>query len=630
MVKIGIISPSVEFTRIAEEVSKQTNIPVFIKQGALKRGLVQAKNLVEQHGVSVIVARGATAQLLDEKLSIPVVKIKVNGFDLLKTFKQAQQLGNKIVFIDSKENYHNYDLKLLEELFSIQIILRQYQDERDITNHIKDVAESKIASVIVGTAECLANTALKKGIKSYVVDSAREAILDALNQAVETYYLYEKEKLRQTHLEAIISYAFDGVIATGFEGRVFVYNEIAEKLIGLKSTEIIGRKLEKIHHPFLQKLFGDGKTVEKKIVSLGSQRFVVNRIKLAENNESFVITFQEVNKLVQLDGQLRRQLHNKRFFAKHTFNDIVHESVIMKKTIMIARKFSLSDSSIFINGESGTGKELFAQSTHNESLRKEGPFVAVNCAALPKDLLESELFGYEEGAFTGAKKGGKPGLFEMAHQGTLFLDEIGELSLDLQSRMLRVLQEKEVMRIGGEKIIPVNVRVVSASNKNLKRLVAEKEFREDLYYRLNILQIKLPPLRERKEDLLPLINHILTKNNTSIESLEKRLLYELLAYNWPGNIRELENVLERIVVMQHLSPDDIRDVVFDDPVNYYEKSPSSKIEINVGSMKDMEGEIIQSLYEKYGGNKQEVAQLLGVSRTTVWKKIKELEEDLMA
>ncbi|WLD93082.1 sigma 54-interacting transcriptional regulator [Alkalihalobacillus sp. AL-G] len=628
--KIGIISPSIEFTRIAEEVSKQTNIPVFIRQGALKRGLAQAKNLIEKHGVSVIVARGATATFLDEKLSIPVVKIKVNGFDLLKTFKQAQQLGNKIVFIDSKENHQNYDLKLLEELFSIQIILRQYQDEKDITNHIKDVAESKIANVIVGTAECLANTALKKGIKSYIVDSARESILDALNQAVETYYLYEKEKLRQTHLEAIISYAFDGVIATGFEGRVFVYNEIAEKLIGLKASEVIGRKLEKIHHPFLQKLYGDGETVEKKIVSLGSQRLVVNRIKLAESEESFVITFQEVNKLVQLDGQLRRKLHNKRFFAKHTFNDIIHESAVMQKTITIAKQFSRSGSSIFINGESGTGKELFAQSIHNESLRKEGPFVAVNCAALPRDLLESELFGYEEGAFTGAKKGGKPGLFEMAHQGTLFLDEIGELSLDLQSRLLRVLQEKEVMRIGGEKIIPVNVRIISASNKRLKHLVAENEFREDLYYRLNILQIKLPPLRERKEDLFLLIKHILGKNNIPFESLDSHLLFEMMTYNWPGNIRELENVLERVIVMKPLIPDDIRDVVFDDQHYYRRPSTSSKIEISIGSMKDMEGEIIRNLYQKYDGNKQEVAQLLGVSRTTVWKKIKELEKDLMA
>ncbi|WP_261131693.1 sigma 54-interacting transcriptional regulator [Bacillus sp. Marseille-Q3570] len=627
--KIGIISPSIEFTRIAEEVAKQTNIPVYIKQGALKRGLTKAKLLIEQYGVSVIIARGATADFLDEKLSIPVIKIKVNGFDLLKTFNEAKQLGNKIVFIDSKENTQKYDLKLLEELFSIEIILRQYKDEQDITNHIRDVADSKIASVIVGTADCLANTAVKKGIKSYVVDSAREAILDAINQAVETYSLYEKEKLRQAHLETIISSAFEGVIATSQDGRISIYNNIAEKVIGLNSSEVIGRNLDKIHHPFLKKLYGDGDTVEKKIVGLGNQRYVVNRVRLEEDNKSFVITFQEVNKLVELDGKLRRQLQSKRFYAKHTFNDIIYESNLMKKTITIAKQFSKSESSIFIHGESGTGKELMAQSIHNESTRRDGPFIAVNCAALPKELLESELFGYEEGAFTGAKKGGKPGLFEMAHQGTLFLDEMGELSLDLQSRLLRVLQEKEVMRIGGEKIIPVNVRVISASNKNLKQLVSDKKFREDLYYRLNILQIKLPPLRDRKDDLIPLINHILHKNNSTINLLDKKIMDELLAYDWPGNIRELENVLERIIVMQNVLSEDLKDVIFDDHTQI-SRSNRPTIEVNIGSMKDMEGEIIRNLYEKYDGNKQEVAQLLGVSRTTIWKKIKENNEDLMA
>ena len=626
---IGVVSPSKEFTRIVEEVSKELQIPVLIREGALKRGVIQAKRLIEEYDVSILVARGATADLLEKILETPVVKIKVNGFDLIKTIGEAKKLGSKIVFIDSKNNPSKYDLSLLEELFSIKIILRQYIDEIDINNHIKDVAKSNLNSVIVGTAECMAKNALRNGLQSFVIDSPREAISSALLQAEETYQLFEREKLRQNHLETIISYAFDGVIATDYEGKIFVYNQVAEMVIGFKYKEFIGRKLDKIQHPFLRKLYGNGETVEKDIITLGDQRYIVNRIRINESKESFVITFHEANKLVELDGQLRRKLNTKRFYAKHSFKEIFYVSAIMERTIGIAKQFSRSDSSIFIHGESGTGKELFAQSIHNESSREEGPFIAVNCAALPKEILESELFGYEEGAFTGAKKGGKPGLFEMAHQGTLFLDEIGELSLELQSRLLRVLQEKEVLRLGGERIIPVNVRIISASNKNLRQLVGENTFREDLYYRLNVLQINLPPLRDRKEDLPLLINHILNQNsNNEDKMLTPDILQELLDYNWPGNVRELQNVLERIVVLKDLTNDNLSDLVFDidDGVD---KKNKKKIEVSVGSMKDMEGEIIRNLYKIYKGNKQEIADILEISRTTIWKKIKEQEGALV-
>lgn len=624
--KIGVISPSKEFTRLVNKVSSDLKIPVLVRQGALQRGLHEAKKLVDEENVSVIIARGATADLLEKHIETPIIKIKVNGFDLLKAIHKANINTKNIYFIDHYQNEQKYDLELFEDIFSIKIKTMPYKDERDITTHIKEISNTHTSSIILGTAECLQQTATQKGVTAYVVDSTSEAVRDAILQAKDTAHFYKQERLRQKHLETIISYAFDGVIATDTNGEIFVYNDIAEQMLGIHPVEVIGRRLDRIHHPFLKKLFGNGKTVEQKIISLGDKRYIVNRVKIEENSKSTIVTFQEANKLVELDVQMRRQLYEKRFYAKHSFEDIHYEGEIMEKTIEVARQFSKVESSISIYGESGTGKELFAQGIHNSSPRKDGPFIAVNCAALPRDLLESELFGYEDGAFTGAKKGGKPGLFEMAHRGTIFLDEIGELPIDLQSRLLRVLQEKEVMRIGGERIIPVNVRVITATNKNLKELVKKRSFREDLYFRLNILQLKIPPLRERRDDIIRLSHAFLIKRNIDISILDESIIKELKEYSWPGNVRELENVLERISLIQHLDIKEGKQFIFDsiEEDNHYNRE---KVEVNVGPMRKMEQEIIQILLKKHGGNKKDIADILDVSRTTIWNKIKGIEND---
>ena len=224
----------------------------------------------------------------------------------------------------------------------------------------------------------------------------------------------------------------------------------------------------------------------------------------------------------------------------------------MRDLKVMARKYAASYSNVLITGESGTGKELFAQSIHSGSPCRIGPFVAVNCAALPESLLESELFGYEEGAFTGAKKGGKAGLFELAHNGTIFLDEIGDMPLSLQSRLLRVLQEKEVIRLGGSQVIPVNNRIICATNKNLAHKVEEGLFREDLYYRINILQIHIPPLREHPEDIPVLARLLFEKKCKEIKKrkeIRTNLLQMLKRYHWPGNVRQLDAFLERLLVL---------------------------------------------------------------------------------
>jgi len=262
-------------------------------------------------------------------------------------------------------------------------------------------------------------------------------------------------------------------------------------------------------------------------------------------NNGIIITFKDLSEIMEMENIVRVNLFKKGHTAKYRFSDIVGKSKNMSETIEIAKKLSRSNSTLLLTGESGTGKELFAHSIHNASKQQYGPFVAANFAALTESLLESELFGYEEGAFTGARKGGHAGLFEQAHKGTIFLDEIGDASPRIQARLLRVLQEKEVLRVGGTKIIPIDVRVIASTNKDLHKLVQKGDFREDLYYRLNVLPINIPPLRERKSDIPLLIKMFLKKfPNGSEMVISNEVMAKFLEYDWPGNVRELENVIE--------------------------------------------------------------------------------------
>lgn len=288
---------------------------------------------------------------------------------------------------------------------------------------------------------------------------------------------------------------------------------------------------------------------------------------------------------------------------------------------------------MLINAESGTGKELFAQSIHNISDRCEGPFVAVNCAALPTNLLESELFGYEDGAFTGAKKGGRAGLFELANTGTIFLDEISEIPLDLQGRLLRVLQEHEILRIGSNSIIPIDIRVVAASNIDLYMKVREGKFREDLYFRLNILNLKIPPLRERKEDIPLLLDYFLRQfgSRLSSKTMSREAVTWLLNQGWYGNVRQLQNFAQRIAVLL----DDCEWADLDAIQGIADSSacapvPGPQIEKNqlvleLDTLERMEDRIFHFALQYCGGDRTEAARLLGVSRTTLWKRLKEPE-----
>lgn len=357
---------------------------------------------------------------------------------------------------------------------------------------------------------------------------------------------FEKE------LDILFQVLDDGIIGVNSEGLVCSYNEGAEKIIGYKKHDVMYKCgldiLENI--PFKYAL-ENLQSVKEKLIKINDCDVVVSIDPIIHSYRLYgaVATIKKFNDIEKKQHKLRSQLIGKGHRAKYSFQDILGESETIKKFKNDSIKIAKSNSTVLITGESGTGKELFAQAIHNSSNRKNYQFVAVNCGALPESLLESELFGYEEGAFTGARKGGKPGFFELSHKGTLFLDEIGEMSLNLQMRLLRVLQEREVMRIGGDRLINVDIRLIAATNRDLSDMVTKGGFREDLFYRLNVLRLKIPNLNSRREDILPLINHFKKEFNGDFE-LDKDVQKAFLNHNWKGNIRELKNYVEHLISLE--------------------------------------------------------------------------------
>lgn len=366
---------------------------------------------------------------------------------------------------------------------------------------------------------------------------------------------YKNLIIENDELNSIINLSSNGMAVISNKEEILICNESLNTILGIKDT-LIGKKISEIECKEIQNIFALTNPKDE-VVNYKNKYLNINKYSI----ESFgkvtgsYYCIQEITYIKKLEQNLSKKLRDNGQIARYNFNDIKTESTYMEKVKDLGKKISKSDYTVLITGESGTGKELMAQSIHNESLRSNQPFIAINCAAMPENLLESELFGYEEGAFTGALKGGKKGLFEQANNGTIFLDEIGDMPIYLQTKLLRVLQENQVMRVGGESVINIDVRVIAATNKNLLNLIKEEKFRADLYYRINVLPINIPPLRDRKEDILMMLNCFMKKKRL----ISKEVSEILNKYYWPGNIRELKNIAMYIDIM-----------CMDDEVNIYD------------------------------------------------------------
>lgn len=392
----------------------------------------------------------------------------------------------------------------------------------------------------------IADIAMKLNLESLIQEDLVKKFMDKI---VPISYITEKLLVTQTKLENqfdfLLSAIDDGIIGVSNEGIVQFYSHVAREILSINGNEMIGKYIGE----YVKSL--DFDQIIKKEVPYFQKLIKVNNIDINMEVKythisvfnGFIIKVSKFHQAEKKQAKLRAQLMSSGNVSKYNFDDIIGCSDSIKNTKKIAYKMAQSDSSILIIGESGTGKELFAQSIHSASRRSQGPFVAVNCSTFQEGLLQSELFGYDEGAFTGARKGGKIGLFELANKGTIFLDEIGEMDLNSQATLLRVIQEKQIRRVGSDKIIDVDIRIIAATNRDLKKLVCENKFRKDLFYRLNVLPLKIAPLRNRNEDVF-LIFESFKKNLDVKFSLSDELVEIFKTYSWEGNIRELRNLVE--------------------------------------------------------------------------------------
>lgn len=386
--------------------------------------------------------------------------------------------------------------------------------------------------------------------KSHYLSATYFATVVSLSKTIHLA-MARQERLND-RLAQVLHQINDGVIAYSKDGYIQVFSQKAELIFGMRSQRAMGRPLTQvIKNETLLHLLKEPLEHGEALIPIGGETYAVE--KFTSGSEGWTVcTLRSLSEVAELDQKRRRHHLQQGHVAKYNFEDLRYQSSLMKETIETAKKIAKTNLSILIFGESGTGKELFASAIHRHSAVSDGPFIGVNFSALSEELVESELFGYEEGAFTGAKKGGRAGLFEQACGGTLFLDEIGDVSPKIQTRLLRVLQEKEVMRIGGSQIIPVDVRIIAATNKPLAELCEQNQFREDLYYRLKRLSLTTPPLRERREDISVLLEWFLTKNGWQGDfgrDVSRELLRCLETAPWKGNVRELESIAEYLVAV---------------------------------------------------------------------------------
>jgi PAS domain S-box-containing protein len=528
-----------------------------------------------------------------------------------------------------------------------------FPQEEAIGKHIYEVIpKSRLPRVLQSRrAETNQEQLLENGLK---IITTRIPMIDENDQLIGAFAVFkditevvnlaeEVTNLKeiQTMLEAIIHSSDDAISVVDEKGRGILINPAYTRITGLTEEQVIGKPAtadisegESIHMKVLQ----TRRAVRGAAMRVGPKKkeVVVNVAPIIVKGKlkGSVGVIHDMSEIQNLTRELNRARQIIRTLeAKYSFEDIIGESEEMKIAIEQAKLGAKTPATVLLRGESGTGKELFAHAIHNASDRKYNKFIRVNCAALSESLLESELFGYEEGAFSGAKRGGKRGLFEEANNGSIFLDEIGELSANTQAKLLRVLQENEIVRVGGTKAIPINVRVIAATNVNLEKAIANGKFREDLYYRLNRMPIHIPPLRRRKEDIPLLCERLIQKINQdygrNVESISEQAMKQLMAYDWPGNVRELENILGRAMIFLHHTETEID--VFHLP-ELKNKNPNDKsrndeivlepLEATLNEqLEQYEERIIRQTLLKCNGNKTQTAKTLGISVRNLYYKL---------
>ncbi len=554
-------------------------------------------------------------QILDESSNIKMIPgaymseeyIGTNAMSLVLTEKRPIQISEKEHYISS---YHRWTCSAAP---------------------IRD-QEGKIVGVLNLTGYCQNAHLHTLGM----VVAATKAIEELMITDKYSKHLYEVNN----HFSRVFDSISTGIITTDLNGNILNYNKTGLGMFGYKKDEFSELKIWDIVYNYddiLSKLKNNKDFIDEDVYIKSKRNKLQYNLSVypiyltSEIMKELTFVFLDIKRNRKLAG---RVLSNQ---AIYTFDKVIGENKEFKKNIDYARKIADSRSTILIMGESGTGKEVFAQSIHNASSRKDKPFIAVNCGAIPRNLIESELFGYETGSFTGAKKGGNPGKFELADGGTIFLDEIGEMPIDMQTKLLRVIEESVISKIGGVHQIPIEVRIIAATNKNLEEEIHKGNFRKDLFYRLNVLPLNLMPLRERKDDIPLLIDYFMERTSKKLNKrsvvITEEYLKCLINYEWPGNIRELENIVELIINTEALPEKLTKEKVIKhrkDNINETLEKTNKYDYVEIDNdfsfnLKDVERKHIKRVLEKFNGSVALSAKALDIGRNTLYRKIKEYD-----
>ncbi len=597
----------------------------------LREEVIEKYNAVKFTGIEVIIAGGANAKIAREYCDLPVLNYKISSYDYLHAIKEGLALSKKIAVVSYKVAIDRALARYLEAS-DIDCSNILYEDTQELSERILQ----SDAEVFIGPSHPV-EVASSLGRKTVLIYPGVDTIINSIEEAKILAYELRKSRENVEYAHALVKYSTNGVLILDSDGVIVDYSDTFTQKFS-KEKYLKGKQVQEIFSDCgYQDLLQSESKKESFVREINGLDTYCTWIRLTHANNlcfGYIGLFQTMSEINQAQMKHQKKILEthieKGFTAKISFRDIIGDSDVLHESIHRATLYAGTDDNIHIYGETGVGKEVFAQSIHNASDRKSGPFVAVNCAAFPEALLESELFGYEEGAFTGGKRGGKIGLFEIANKGTIFLDEVGELSPNLQSRLLRVIQEREFIRVGGERVVSVDIRIISASNSNLESLPPE-QFRKDLYYRLNTLELHLPSLRERGEDVGILFLHFIKRNTGAMNStydIPETVLPILQQYSWPGNIRELENVSKRYLLyaannLNSKNPQHQRH-------NIVEAIGSQRIlscilNAHQFSEQGVTVELIETLKVTFNYSMEKIGQVLGVSRTTLWRLMKDLQ-----
>jgi propionate catabolism operon transcriptional regulator len=594
---------------------------IEVVEGAFGNALSLAQSRLNVGAVDVFVSAGSNSSLLRQSLQAPVATIQLTGFDIMQCLIKASALTQRIGIVMFGQNIPELDA--VRHLLKIEIRQHVYQSREDVRTAIGSLKVDGF-EVVVGPslAVSMAEEAGLKGLLAYSIASIRQGF----EHALELARVARLETGRFEQLSSVLHNLHDAVLAVDRQERIVAINPAMQRLLGHPEHAALGLPLSELAPELSLVTTLRSGQVERGVVQRYAGRdWVLNRTAMREAGEvvGAALTVYDAGTIHEADNRLRMQQRQLQNTARHHFDDLLGRSSSLLKTVATARRYAQTDLGVLLVGESGTGKEMFAQAMHNESARRGRPFVAINCAAFPETLLESELFGHEEGAFTGARRGGRRGLFEAAHTGTLFLDEIGDMPLTLQTRLLRVLQEREITRLGSNQAIPIDVRIMAATHQDLPALLHERRFRQDLYYRLNTLRLALPALRERRSDIPAMVHALvalcldrLRASRPMAEILEP-LMPHLMAHCWPGNVRELENISERIAVyLMQFRPGtavDFGPFQLECPELFHLQSPSSLMQLPARIKR------AQQALKEQGGSHARAARQLGIARTTLWR-----------